>query len=43
MAAMRQLHQKFARRKLAIERARTRLRLFKLDGDLDRRLLAEGV
>jgi len=40
VAALRQRHRKFACRKPAIEQGRTRPRLFKLEGDLDRRLLA---
>lgn len=40
MAALRQCRRQFARRKPAIERWGTRPRLFELDHDLDRLLLA---
>ncbi|RKE38270.1 hypothetical protein B0G76_4578 [Paraburkholderia sp. BL23I1N1] len=41
LAGLRQYHRQFARRKPAIQRGRTRPWLFKSDGDLDRRLVAD--
>jgi len=41
LAALRQYHCQFARRKPAIERRRTKPWVFKLDGDLDRPLVAD--
>ena len=41
LAGLRRCHRQFARRKPAIDLGRTRPSLFKLNGDLERRLVAD--